>query len=99
MWGHIERYGLCANQCSGCVRIFEDGQEFGEAYTYAFPFREIEPGVIHLHGIVKRAPTVSEAKAMLIACRDAGLTVNIERKSGRMIGTRTITRGPYSPKQ
>ena len=99
MYGHIERFGQCDKQCCGAVRIFEDGQVFGDQYRYAFPFHEIESGVIELHSIVGRAPTISETRAMLIACRDAGLIVNIERKSGAMQGTRVITRRGYAPRK
>ena len=97
MFGIIERFGQCEKQCGGAIRIFEDGEHFGDKYRYSFPFHEVSDGVIEIHSIVGRAPTVSEARAMLMACKEAGLIVLIERKHGKMVGKRVITRKSYAP--
>lgn len=92
MWAHIERGGQCEKQCSGCIRIFEDWYVFGGPYRYSFPFVMFDETTIELQGIVGRAPTPSEGRAMLRACKAAGLRVMRERKSGARLGTREITR-------
>jgi hypothetical protein len=81
------------------VRIFEDEQKWGDPYRYSFPFRFVSTGLVELYGVTGRAPTINEARAMLIAFRDAGIGVLKERKSGAMVGRRVITRKSYKPKR
>jgi hypothetical protein len=92
MWGHIERFGQCESHCGGCIRIFEDDHQWGDPYRYCFFFKETEPGWIELFGLVGRAPTPSEGRAMLLACKRASLRITRERKAGCRQGTREITR-------
>jgi hypothetical protein len=86
MWAHIQTVGRCERQCSGLIRIFEDGQEFGEPYRYAFPFRVVDDETIEIYGVAGRAPTASEARAMLRAVRERGWRVSWRRVEGARPG-------------
>ena len=83
---HIERFGSCERQCSGVMRIFEDGVEWGDPYRYAFPFRMVDDHTIELYGIVGRAPTIAEVRALATECRRRGWKVIWDRKCGTMPG-------------
>jgi hypothetical protein len=95
VWGHVARYGRCEKQCSGYIRIFDDGQGYGDKYRYVFPFHMVAEDAIELGGIGgkgQRPPTAAELRAALRACKEAGLKVLRERKAGRRRGVREITR-------
>jgi hypothetical protein len=96
MWGHITRRGRCDNHCHGTIRIFEDWQTFGDAYRYSFSFVALDERTIEITGMAVRAPTPDEGRAMLRACKEAGLKVVRERKAGRRQGTREITRHDFA---
>lgn len=92
MWAHIERHGQCDKACAGVVRIFDDWQSYGDPFRYAFSFIMQDENTIELVGISGRAPTPAEARAGLRTCRQAGLKIVRERKSGALQGRREITR-------
>jgi len=64
MHAHIQRSGQCDRQCGGLIRVFEDGKNYGDPYTYAFLFHEIDDNTIEIYGVAGRAPTPSEGRAM-----------------------------------
>jgi len=82
LWAHVERVGHCEGKCSGLIRIFEDGQEWGDPYRYVFPFRMIDEKTIELYGVIGRAPTIGEVRAMAEACRARGWRVVFQRQCG-----------------
>lgn len=93
MYAHIQRRGRCKNKCHGYIRIFDDGKvPFVDAYRYIFPFEFVDDGVIEITGIVDRAPTPSEGRAMLRAVKEQGWRVVRDRKEGARQGLREITR-------
>ena len=85
-WAHIERFGSCERQCSGVMRIFDDGQQFGDKYRYSFSFRMVDDATIELYGIVGRAPTIGEVRALATECRRRGWKVIWDRKCGARPG-------------
>ena len=95
-WAHIERFGSCERQCSGVMRIFEDGQQFGDSYRYVLHFRFVADNVVELFGVANstdgRPPTVSEARAALLEFSRRGWRVVRDRKAGARQGLREISR-------
>lgn len=92
LWAHVERVGRCENQCSGLMRIFEDGQVYGSPYRYVFPFRMIDDHTVEVYGIAGRPPTPDEVRCALVECKRRGWRVVRERKCGARQGMREITR-------
>jgi hypothetical protein len=88
LWAHVERVGWCEQACSGLIRIYEDGDTWGDPYRYAFPFRMVADDTIELYGIAGRAPTIEEARTMLAEVKQRGWRVVRERKSGWKPGVR-----------
>ncbi len=86
MWAHVERVGFCHESCSGLIRIYEDGQVWGDPYRYAFPFRMVDDHTIELYGVAGRAPTIAEVRALADECRRRGWRVNFDRKCGARPG-------------
>lgn len=95
MWAHIERCGRCDKQCGGRVRVFEDGQQFGDTYRYIFSFTMIDDQHIMVDGMAARAPTAAEMRAALEACHAQGLRVLQHRHSGARQGIVDITREKF----
>ena len=91
MWAHIECRGLCEQQCSGVIRVFDDGLEFHkDAYRCAIKFTKLGAREIELVGMTKPVPTKEEWQAVKEACQKAGLKVYVERLSGCKQGRRRI---------
>jgi hypothetical protein len=89
LWAHIEQFD------GGCIRVFNDGAEYGDPPVFAFTFKRVSESTIAIVGLVGRAPKPSEGRAMLKACKEAGLLVTRERKTGRRQGWRDISRGGF----
>ena len=92
LWAHVERVGFCEESCSGLIRIFEDGQTWGDPYRYAFPFRMVDHHTIELYGIAGRAPTPAESRAMLAECKRRGWSVMRHRRAGARLGIKYIVK-------
>ena len=92
MWAHVKTHGQCPRQCSGICRVFEDGQQFGDPYRYAFAFQMIDETTAEIVGISVRPPKPSEVRVALRAAKMLGWRVVRERKSGARQGMRDITR-------
>lgn len=92
MWAHIERSGRCERQCSGMIRVFDDEQQMGDPYRYAFAFHMVADDTIELIGVTGRTPTKSEVWAMIWACDAAGLKVRWNRRCGARKGIRSPRR-------
>ena len=84
MWADVQRFR------GGLIRVFKDDAKYGDPYTYAFTFKEIEDGLVEVVGVHGLPPTLSEGKAMLKAAKEAGLTVMKNRRSGANPGMREI---------
>jgi len=90
MWAHIEEHGQCDSKCSGLIRVFEDGQVFGDEYLYAMKFVKHDENTIEFVGVTKPAPTPSQGKAILAAVRAKNWRVLKDRKTGANPGVREV---------
>ena len=83
-WGHVEWYD------GGLVRVFEDHQQFGDPYQYVMPFKKVDDETVELVGVT-RPPTISQARAILLALQREGLRIRKFRFRGAMTGYRTVS--------
>lgn len=91
MHAHLEFRGMCEQQCSGVIRVYDDGMQFPiDPYRCAIKCTRVAENEIELVGMTQPIPSKDEFRAVEAACKKAGLRVWVERKSGTRQGRRPV---------